>query len=89
MKQLLVTSVGGVIRPGQELVEIVPPEDTLLIEARIRPADIAFLRPGQDATVQITAYDFSIYGGLKAKVENISVAYLPDAAAAAVPRHED
>ena len=72
VKQILVSTVGGVIRPGQDLVEIVPLEDTLLIEARIRPADIAFLRPGQDATVKITAYDFSIYGGLKAKVEHIS-----------------
>ncbi len=78
VKQILVTTVGGVIRPGQELVEIVPLEDTLLIEARIRPADIAFLRPGQDATVKITAYDFSIYGGLKAKVENISADTIED-----------
>ena len=78
VKQILVTTVGGVIRPGQELVEIVPLEDTLLIEARIRPADIAFLRPGQDATVKITAYDFSIYGGLKAKVEHISADTIED-----------
>ena len=78
VKQILVSTVGGVIRPGQELVEIVPLEDTLLIEARIRPADIAFLRPGQDATVKITAYDFSIYGGLKAKVENISADTIED-----------
>ena len=78
VKQILVTTVGGVIRPGQDLVEIVPLEDTLLIEARIRPADIAFLRPGQDATVKITAYDFSIYGGLKAKVEHISADTIED-----------
>jgi len=78
VKQILVSTVGGVIRPGQELVEIVPLEDTLLIEARIRPADIAFLRPGQDATVKITAYDFSIYGGLKAKVEHISADTIED-----------
>lgn len=78
VKQILVSTVGGVIRPGQDLVEIVPLEDTLLIEARIRPADIAFLRPGQDATVKITAYDFSIYGGLKAKVEHISADTIED-----------
>lgn len=78
VKQLFVNTVGGVIRPGQELVEIVPLEDTLLIEARVRPADIAFLRPGQDAMVKITAYDFSIYGGLKAKVENISADTIED-----------
>ncbi len=78
VKQLLVNTVGGIIRPGQDLVEIVPLEDSLLIEARVRPADIAFLRPGQDATVKITAYDFSIYGGLKAKVENISADTIED-----------
>lgn len=55
-----------------DLVEIVPVEDNLLIEAHIRPADIAFLRPGQSAMVKFTAYDFSIYGGLSAKLERIS-----------------
>lgn len=53
-------------------MEIVPLDDTLLVEANIRPADIAFLRPGQKAMVKISAYDFSIYGGLEAKVEQIS-----------------
>ncbi|MEE9299879.1 MAG: HlyD family type I secretion periplasmic adaptor subunit [Alphaproteobacteria bacterium] len=78
VKQVLVTTIGGVIQPGEDLVEIVPIEDSLLIEAQIRPADIAFLRPGQDATVKITAYDFSIYGGLKGKVENISADTIKD-----------
>lgn len=55
-----------------ELIEIVPADDTLLVEAQIRPADIGFLRPGQDAMVKITAYDFSIYGGLPATVDHIS-----------------
>ncbi len=72
VKELKVNTVGGVIRPGQDLVDIVPLEDTLLVEAKIRPADIAFVRPGQPATVKITAYDFSIYGGLKANLEQIS-----------------
>jgi adhesin transport system membrane fusion protein len=60
------------------LIEIVPLEDTLVVEARIRPADIAFLRPGQEATLKITAYDFSIYGGLKAKLEQISADTIKD-----------
>jgi len=72
IKQLKVTTVGGVIQPGMDLVEIVPLEDQLLIEAEIRPADIAFLHPGQKAMVKLTAYDFSIYGGLEAELEHIS-----------------
>ena len=67
-----VTTIGGVIQPGMDLLEIVPIEDKLLIEAEIRPADIAFLRPGLKAMVKLTAYDFSIYGGLTAKLEHIS-----------------
>lgn len=72
IKQLKVTTVGGVIQPGMDLVEIVPIDDQLLIEAQIRPADIAFLHPGQKAMVKLTAYDFSIYGGLEAELEHIS-----------------
>ena len=72
VKELKVNTVGGVIQPGQDIMEIVPLADTLLIEAQIRPADIAFLRPGQAAVVKVTAYDFSIYGGLDANVEQIS-----------------
>ncbi|MGP1397875.1 MAG: HlyD family type I secretion periplasmic adaptor subunit [Inquilinaceae bacterium] len=67
-----VTTVGGVTQPGQELMEIVPLDDTLLIEAEIRPSDVAFLSPGQEATVKLTAYDFSIYGGLTGIVSRIS-----------------
>lgn len=72
VKQVKVSTVGGVVRPSADLVEIVPLDDTLLVEAKVRPQDIAFISPEQDATVKITAYDFSIYGGLKAKVERIS-----------------
>ncbi|ODN66315.1 MULTISPECIES: HlyD family type I secretion periplasmic adaptor subunit [Methylophaga] len=72
IKRLMINTIGGVIQPGMDLVEIVPLEDNLLIEAQIRPADIAFLRPGQEAMVKFTAYDFSIYGGLQAKLERIS-----------------
>jgi membrane fusion protein, adhesin transport system len=78
IKQLFVNTVGGVIQPGEDLVEIVPLEDTLLVEAKVRPADIAFLRPGQPATVKVTAYDFSIYGGLDAVVEGISADTITD-----------
>jgi len=72
VKQIKQNTVGGVIRPGEDIIEIVPLDDTLLVEAEIRPRDIAFLRPGQEATIKIAAYDFSIYGGLKARLENIS-----------------
>lgn len=72
VNRLMINTVGGVIQPGEDLVEIVPVDDSLLIEARIRPSDIAFLRPGQDAMIKFTAYDFSIYGGLPATLERIS-----------------
>jgi len=72
IKQLKVTTVGGVIQPGMEVMEIVPLEDNLLVETKIRPSDVGFISPGQEATVKVTAYDFSIYGGLDANVENIT-----------------
>ena len=72
VKQIKISTIGGVVQPGSDLAEIVPLEDSLLVEANIRPADIAFLRPGQSAMVKFTAYDFSIYGGLTAKLELIS-----------------
>ncbi len=72
VKQLKINTIGGVIQPGMDLLEIVPVEDQLLVEAKIRPADIAFLHPGQKAMVKLTAYDFSIYGGLPAILEHIS-----------------
>ncbi|MBW2520845.1 MAG: HlyD family type I secretion periplasmic adaptor subunit, partial [Deltaproteobacteria bacterium] len=78
VKQLNVTTVGGVLRPGEPIMEIVPLDDTLLIEARIRPADIAFLHPGQKAMVKVTAYDFAIFGGLEGVVEAISADTIQD-----------
>lgn len=72
IKQVRVNTIGGVVQPGMDLVEIVPLEDSLLVEARVRPADIAFLRPGLEAMVKLTAYDFSVYGGLEGTVEHIS-----------------
>jgi len=71
VKRLLVNTVGGVVQAGKDMIEIVPLEDTLLLEARVQPRDIAFLRPGQPAMVKFTAYDFSIYGGLDGTLEHI------------------
>ena len=78
VKQVLVNTVGGVIQPGMDLIEIVPLEDTLLVEARIKPSDIAFLSPKQKAVVKFTAYDFTIYGGLDAELEHISADSITD-----------
>ncbi len=72
VKRLLVNTIGGVIQPGMDIAEIVPSEETLLIEAKVRPADIAYLYPGQAAKVKFTAYDFSVMGGLDGKVIHIS-----------------
>lgn len=72
VKAIKVTTVGGVVKPGEAMMEIVPRDDQLLVEARIRPSDIAFLYPGQKAVVKITAYDFSIYGGLRGELVDIS-----------------
>lgn len=72
VKQIKVNTVGGVIKPGEDVMEIVPMGDTLLIEAKIPPKDIAFIRPGQNASVKITAYDSSIFGSLNGVVEGIS-----------------
>lgn len=72
VKEIKMKTVGGVAQPAQEIMEIVPIEDTLLIEAQIRPQDRGFIAPDQHAKVKITAYDYSIYGGLDAKVEEIS-----------------
>ncbi|GAA5173325.1 HlyD family type I secretion periplasmic adaptor subunit [Niveibacterium umoris] len=71
VKQLFVHTVGGVVQPGKEVIAIVPTDDALLLEARVQPRDIAFLRPGQKAQVKFTAYDFSIYGGLEGTLEQI------------------
>ncbi|CAK9886907.1 MAG: Hemolysin secretion protein D, chromosomal [Candidatus Erwinia impunctatus] len=72
VQQMLVNTIGGVIQPGSDLVEIVPLDDNLLIEARIRPQDIAFLHPGMQASIKFTAYDYTIYGGLKGELVQIS-----------------
>ncbi len=73
VKSIKINTVGGVIKPGEDMMEILPMDDTLLIEARIKPSDIAFLHPNQQARVKFTAYDSSIYGGLSGKLEQIGV----------------
>ena len=72
VKQLNFNTVGGVVQPGENIAEIVPIDDTLLVEAKIKPSDVAFVHPGQAAVVKLTAYDFSIYGGLDASLVQIS-----------------
>lgn len=71
VKQLHYHTIGGVVLPGKEIIEVVPADDSLLLEVRIRPRDIAFLIPGQAALVKFTAYDFVVYGGLEGVVEHI------------------
>jgi len=72
IQKINIATVGGVIQPGMNIVEIVPLDGRLQVEARIKPEDIAFIRPGLDAIVKLTAYDFAIYGGLKGKVIHVS-----------------
>lgn len=72
VQRVFTNTVGGVVQPGREVIEMVPLDDDLLVEAKVSPKDIAFLHPGQDAIVKFTAYDFVVYGGLRGKVEHIS-----------------
>ena len=78
VKNVQVTTVGGVIQAGQPILEIVPTEDEMLVEAYVKPADVAFLKIGQAATVKLTAYDFNKYGGLDGVVEHLSPDTLRD-----------
>lgn len=78
IKKLNVTTIGGVVQPGDDIVEIVPDDDKLIIEAKILPRDIGFIRPGLKALVKFTAYDFTVYGGLTGKVIQISADTMTD-----------
>jgi adhesin transport system membrane fusion protein len=78
VKTLTANTVGGVVSPGKDIMEIVPSDDTLLLEVRVNPRDIGFLYPSQPAEVKFTAYDFSIYGGLKGHVEEIGADSITD-----------
>lgn len=75
---LKTNTVGGVVQPGDEVLDIVPADDSLLLETRVQPRDIAFLYPGQKAEVKFTAYDFTIYGGMSGHVEQISADTITD-----------
>ena len=72
VQKLFIHTVGGVVKPGADLVEIVPTNDKLFLEIKIKPSDIAFIHPGAEAKVKISAYDYAIHGGLIGKVINIS-----------------
>jgi membrane fusion protein, adhesin transport system len=72
VNKLSITTIGGVVRPGEEILQIIPLDEALFIEARVKPRDIASVREGLSATVKLSAYDYTIYGSLKAKVTFIS-----------------
>ncbi|WP_374521516.1 HlyD family type I secretion periplasmic adaptor subunit [Hydrogenophaga sp.] len=78
VKNVRVTTVGGVLRPGDEIMQIVPVEDVLIVEAKVKPADVAFLKPGLDVSVKIDAYDYTIYGSLPGKLSFISADTMSD-----------
>ncbi len=78
VKQMFVNTIGGVVQPGSDIVEIVPDDDTLVLETKIEPADIGFIYPGLKAKVKFTAYDFAIYGGLDGTVKQISADTITD-----------
>jgi adhesin transport system membrane fusion protein len=79
VKQIRVNTIGGVIGPGSPVMEIVPIGSRVLVEARVRPADIGFLQVGQEVVVKLSAYEYSVYGGLKGQVQSISPDVLGDA----------
>ena len=78
VKQLYFNTIGGVVMPGREMIEVVPLDDTLLMEVRIQPKDIAFLLPGQKSLVKFSAYDFVVYGGLDGTVERVGADTIMD-----------
>lgn len=78
INQILVNTIGGVVKPGMDMLEIVPEDDMLMVEVKIKPSDIAYIYPGQSANVKFTAYDFSIYGGLKGTVKHVSANTITD-----------
>jgi adhesin transport system membrane fusion protein len=78
VNNLAVNTIGGFVSPGERLIDIVPVEDTLLIEARLKPSDVAFVLPGQPVNIKFSAYDFSIFGGLLGEVQNVSADSITD-----------
>ncbi|MCB9983570.1 MAG: HlyD family type I secretion periplasmic adaptor subunit [Rhodospirillales bacterium] len=78
IQEITVNTIGGVVRPGEDIIKIVPQDDQLIVEAKVRPSDRAFIYPGQKAVIKITAYDFSIYGGLDGELVDISADTIED-----------
>ena len=78
VKKLYINTIGGVVQPGKDIVEIVPLDEGLLLETKINPRDIAFLHPGQKAVVRYTAYDYTVYGGMEGVVETIGADTITD-----------
>jgi adhesin transport system membrane fusion protein len=78
VNKLEVNTIGAVVQAGTQLLDIVPVSDTLLVEARLKPSDVAFVLPGQKANIKLTAYDFSIFGGLTGEVQNVSADSIVD-----------
>jgi adhesin transport system membrane fusion protein len=72
VKNVRITTLGGVIKPSEEVMQIVPIEDSLVVEAKVKPVDVAFLKPGLEANVKIDSYDYTVYGSLKGKLTYIS-----------------
>lgn len=81
VKAVSVTTIGGVVRPGEEILQIIPLDEELFAEARVKPENIANIRPGQEATIKLTAYDYTIFGTLKGRVDVISADTFKDARA--------
>ena len=78
VRNIRITTRGGIARPGEEIMQIVPVDDDLVIEAKVKPSDIAFVKPGLPTTVKLDAYDYSIYGALQGTVTYISADTLSD-----------
>ncbi|MBI1300225.1 MAG: HlyD family type I secretion periplasmic adaptor subunit [Alphaproteobacteria bacterium] len=78
IQEIMVNTVGGVVRAGEDFIKIVPRDDQLIVEAKVNPQDRAFIYPGQKAVIKITAYDFSIYGGLEGELLDISADTIED-----------
>lgn len=78
VKQLLINTIGGVVKPGMDILEIVPADKNIIIETKIKPSDIAFIYPGQKAVLKFTAYDYAIYGGLEGEVNHVSADTITD-----------
>lgn len=87
VNNLAVTTIGGVVRPGEEIFQIIPLDDELFVEAHVKPEDIANVRTGQDANIKLSAYDYTIYGTLNATVDFISADTFKDERRPDIPPH--